>query len=720
MKLRLVLAWVVALFASVGLGFWWGLSQRTAKPAGSPVVISAASASAENGDDRSNGAAKSEPALSTEAAREMAEGINPADPKGALASLRQVFTASRNNARGQAAIWLAVEKWSPADLQAAAIELGKGRYIRSSADDSLRHAILSRWAEVSPEEALALVKEGMVYHWESAVATFGQLAITQPQEMESALSGMPGHKKRNALMAAAAAMAESNPQAAVAFVRRHKGHEWSGAFYSLLSAWAAKDPEGAAQFALAEKSGQLRENTLSEVCASLASAAPQRAWAFASSLPKLSEKFNLQQRVISSLAARDPRAALAMLEREPGRDRSRLIETVASNWGMRDPKAALEWIQTFSDASERARCLSSIADTLHNFEPENGFLVAAMLPQGSERRSLLREIAERFASSDPQLGLELINGLPEADKVAALEKFTAGLAQSDPQMALELVATLPPTDGTRQAQVQVARALVDEDVDKALDWAGNLETERARIDATSAALTAWADREPDKAAEATGRLADANARRKAREEIAGTWANRSPKEAEAWAASLPVEDRFSALAAVWKTTAKDDPRSAAEQVASQLDAAASVEGASDKLAGVATQAASAWCGRNPNEAAAWSLSLPEGKVREQAIAGVAKQWAEFDTVAASEWIAQLPEGTTRDQAAAPLINKIASSDPESAFAWASSVHDADKRVELLKTTLTTWKGFNPAAARQALESSALPDEVKGRVQDVVK
>jgi len=314
----------------------------------------------------------------------------------------------------------------------------------------------------------------------------------------------------------------------------------------------------------------------------------------------------------------------------------------------------------------------------------------------------------------------LINSLPEGDKIAALERFAGSLVDSDPQMARDVVTALPPTDGARQAQVEVARSMVEEDPEKALAWAGGLETERARIEATSAALTAWADREPDKAAAATANLADPNARQKAREEIAGTWAARAPKEAEAWANALPAEDRFSALAAVWKVTAKDDPRAAGEQVAAQLNAAATVEGASDKLAGAASQAASAWCGRNPAEAATWSLSLPAGKVRDQAITGVAMQWANSDTVAASEWIAQLPEGSTRDQAAAPLINKIASSDPESAFAWASSVQDADKRVELLKNTLTAWKAFNPAAAREALANSALPEEVKSRVKDLVE
>ena len=171
---------------------------------------------------------------------------------------------------------------------------------------------------------------------------------------------------------------------------------------------------------------------------------------------------------------------------------------------------------------------------------------------------------------------------------------------------------------------------------------------------------------------------------------------------------------------MWRFSAADDPASVADRIAAGIADAAGIDGAAAELANAANHTASDWCGRDANGAAAWAVSLPDGKVREQAIAGVARQWAEFDTVAASEWISQLSAGPDRDMATAPLVHQIASTDPEAALAWASSVTDADQQVNLLTSTLTAWKNFNPAAARNALDQSDLPDEIKARVRQTLE
>jgi hypothetical protein len=83
-------------------------------------------------------------------------------------------------------------------------------------------------------------------------------------------------------------------------------------------------------------------------------------------------------------------------------------------------------------------------------------------------------------------------------------------------------------------------------------------------------------------------------------------------------------------------------------------------------------------------------------------------------------VKSLPPGNSRDEAVGSLVKAIAAGDPEAAFQWAATVGDADKQLALLKSTLSTWKGFNPGAARQAAESAGVSDELRAKLLEELK
>jgi hypothetical protein len=182
---------------------------------------------------------------------------------------------------------------------------------------------------------------------------------------------------------------------------------------------------------------------------------------------------------------------------------------------------------------------------------------------------------------------------------------------------------------------------------------------------------------------------------------------------------LTGEDRITALSAVWNASAKDDPQSAARSLAA-VAAQAGSDTATDKLSASAASIAAAWTGQNPSEAAAWALTLPEGKLREEALGKVAGEWARYDPEAVSVWINGLPHDRSRDNAIGQLVNQISATDPGSAFTWATSMESGEKQIEVLKSTATAWKAQNPDAARLAIQNSSLPDEVKARVMEAVR
>lgn len=117
---------------------------------------------------------------------------------------------------------------------------------------------------------------------------------------------------------------------------------------------------------------------------------------------------------------------------------------------------------------------------------------------------------------------------------------------------------------------------------------------------------------------------------------------------------------------------------------------------------------SSWAESNPQAAAAQVAALPEG-TRQTAVQGLVQGWVAFDPMAASVWAGSLPSGTVRDAAAASLAEKLIPVEPSSAFFWAVNLSDEARRTPILEKALKAWIGEDPAVARQAVESSTLPE-----------
>lgn len=83
-----------------------------------------------------------------------------------------------------------------------------------------------------------------------------------------------------------------------------------------------------------------------------------------------------------------------------------------------------------------------------------------------------------------------------------------------------------------------------------------------------------------------------------------------------------------------------------------------------------------------------------------------------DETAASQWLDSLPPGQERDAAATALVEHLVkpgdSQDGEAAFAWAAAMSGETERSRYTAEAARAWAAEDPAAARAAVESSALP------------
>ena len=179
-----------------------------------------------------------------------------------------------------------------------------------------------------------------------------------------------------------------------------------------------------------------------------------------------------------------------------------------------------------------------------------------------------------------------------------------------------------------------------------------------------------------------------------RQVIAG-WAEADEAAAESWAASQerPLQD--TAWHALAGSVAEVDPEHALVLAAKIKDP--NNEALADEIFGK-------WAQTAPAAAAARAEQLAQGELRKEALALVARKWAEVDLAAALAWAGALPDEDTRSQTSsdtsqiksAPLVkvlNVWLDRDPSAAVAWLKQMPDPSRQLEVCKSVIDSMKDF---------------------------
>lgn len=649
-------------------------------------------------------------------------GGSAAAGKSAMTACRQILKVERNPYRANVKILAMLDTMDVAAIEALAARLGELPESWTGIPDPLQSLVFSKLAELDPARAItaALSQSSPELRSTAVFTVIKQVAAADPALAESMLEKLPaGNLRHSAIGALGEELARSDGPAALSMMQRQKlpgsaGFVWAG----LMRAWTTNDPAGAAA-SLSKLPRKVAVEQARTVASAWSRRDPEAAMAWIARETDPAIRSGALSSAIASIAKVDPDKAIAFAGAQPTGERRRLLQSAAASMAGADPQKALQWAGTLSDPMERQRCMAAIASASGYSDPDTARAAVAMMPPGVRRSSAMGNIAGQMSWSDPVDAKEWASGLKGEDRMKALQSIVYGFSKEDPDEAVKLMSELPAARNGEWAWRNIAESKALIDPASALTWAAGLDSEQARVTSLRAIIDNWASHSPEKAAAALSTLSDPNQRFEATATVASSWAGRSPEEAERWASSLSGDDRVTALTAVWKTSALDDPERAASSLSTVTGNSVS-EAASDKIAASAASIASTWTGENPPGAAAWALSLPEGKLREEAMGSVASTWARYDPEAASSWINSLPHNNSRDVAISKLVTQISSSDPESAFKWAASIDNGEKQVEALKATASTWKNLNADAARSAVQSSSLSDDIKSRVMESIR
>jgi hypothetical protein len=612
---------------------------------------------------------------------------------------------------------------SPADLAGMASEMaGPGR--SDPAWDQLKRAVLERWVELAPDEAIAWAKSSPKTgeRFSQAAEVFGILANVDPgRAMAEAQKVANPALKDQAMQAVVTAMAGTDPASAFELGRTlTRDQQWS-VFGNLFGAWADKDPAAATAALLTVKDENVRDQASRTLLSRWAQHDPARALAWARNVSEPSMRISCLRGYFSVVGQRDPEGAIAQISELPRSQQPGFLVNVLGNWMQTDHDAAIAWVTSRPNSLERQQLLKSAVGFAGLLTGEQTSLLVSQLAPGSARDQALKQLIGNWTWTDPEAAIAFTETLPVAERLRLHEDMAQSLASHDPEKAIEYLKEHPIDDPASEAWGELAGSLArKEGPAKALEWANALPDEGSRRKALPMILARMMVENPAEAARQAALVPDEATRSACLSEVAKSWANTGAEEALTWARGLSGRDRETAMAEVLGKGAPYQPVTAASQFDEVLAAIPAGTKPAERLVGAAAGIARAYFFENEQAAIRWATQITDVDARAAAVGGLVEQWVEYDSPAASAWISTLPEGKPRDAAVGQLVGRIASSDPSSAFAWAATANDPDTRSNLLQTSLTSWRSLDAAAARTAIELADWPQEEKAKWLEKVK
>lgn len=538
-----------------------------------------------------------------------------------------------------------------------------------------------------------------------------------------AISEIKDAFRRRAFRAALVAeWAQVDPASGLDFFLGKNGN--SDAAKQLFLDWLAREPQ-AAMAALLARGGE--GNTFAggaDILPEIARHAPGRVAEIAAQLPENKDHWRHPVAdAFAILAEKDLASARAAAESLTGPRRNEALSGVAKAWARQDFEAAVAWVKTLPADTDQNGILRDALTGLAKADPLKALENAGLVPPGGRESYFadttvarllkvageehfdavsdwLRDHPGRFSHEDMMGLANVVTDRLNADPAAFLSEHAARgtlqtlgpalnsalLNDAKPQQAAvwEWLKTQPDSEAVRELSRFVLSSAGYQNPALALAIAKELPDTpegQAQIDALAQSMLNGGSnlsRLDNLLAQSSGRLHS--------QLITNAFRYMNPD-----ALGEP---------ATWMGRLQEVPE--AERPAASANLAAS------------------WAVKNPENAAAWAMSLPAEAGRSGALSNIATVWMKSDSFAASEWIAQLPPGSDRDGAVRTLVGEIASDAPDEAWQWAVGIGDATLRLQAAQQSLAPLAARDPAEARRWIDTSALAEGEKQTLRQAVE
>lgn len=382
---------------------------------------------------------------------------------------------------------------------------------------ALQDAVLMTWVAEQPEEAFAAVAE-LPADWQ------------RDQLLKQVMTGLAGRDGKRAIQllnsvevadrdAFHALIVESwsryDPSSAAEWVESQDRRFLGRLAFQIADAYVSQQPAEALAWAL--RISRSPERPLwSYMLGRMAVWNPQEALRLAQAAENPRQRYAAIGSVLKSIAARDPALAISELEKLPaGRTRARASVRIAMQIGETAPAAAIDWLASLEDHQARVEGFMSLGANLAYQDADAAAMLLDRIPEDA-RHMWIGNVARAYIESDVEKGIEWVRKFHDEPQYRnILGQFAVELASSNPDAAIELVD----------------RSVTGKERDQIL---ADMVTMTGRTVS------------PEIAAGWVGRISDESARGRAIDNVAGSWAYHEPSAAHKWVMSLqsgPTRDR---------------------------------------------------------------------------------------------------------------------------------------------------------------------------------
>ena len=388
-------------------------------------------------------------------------------------------------------------------------------------------------------------------------------------------------------------------------------------------------------------------------------------------------------RAVQAMAAHDLALALRFFEEATSPDvRATIGMGIAQSYAQSDPAAAIEWAKANSEAR-----------------------------WSRSAQSLLGPVLAAVARSDPDLAMAELQSRPanmRRDQIQ--QQILMQVGSSDPQRALSMLDSVEQNDYRRNSRQMIVGMWSNRDPDAASAWIlANRSSMQPHELAELGSSLARADVES--AMRVLPRL-DGQAASAWRQSIASQLVNRgSIDQAQAFISQFDGSEDYPRLQGqLIMGLAVSDP-ARAEQLAKQLPSGKVRDSVlSNMMMQLSMQA--------PQNAVRLIDNIEGENARVNAISTAVQSWARMDPAAAGNWILSRPPGGERDATIVSLLSS--GSSKLDVDRMLRAVGDRKQRFTAESTYIMNLAFRDPTKARERLARSALPEERKRVVENMIK
>ncbi len=526
---------------------------------------------------------------------------------------------------------------------------------------ALERIVWRAWARKDLDDALFAAKTqtslaDQKFAAQSLYAAFGGLENDTTDRIETELGIKPDRRTRGRYLYR---LADRSMDEAIAFINAHENAFERADYVSWLAYHVSlSDPaEGLAhsdKFTVKADGERFRSILNANIARENPHQAIEEYFASGRSLRASSDIYS----ALHELAKTDLEAVKQYFAQVKSRDdRMMLGSTIASSLAQRDPVAALAWAREQDDELSNILISSALAQIAQS-DPEQAFAIAMENTGDRSWSDTLQIVVHQVANHHPAKAADFVAQIQDdARRTDAAQQLVSSWMRQDADAAVEWVLSLGEDTSSRLLRT-TASQLVNTDVDAAIRLLPQLSGGT-----------------------------QVSVRQQIARQLA---ASRSPQEAQAFIQQYEGQPGYDQLQSSLITGLAQTDLTAARQLAEQLApgnardsaymqvisaqsrvdpslASAWLQDISDgtRRAGAAGQIAAEWYKRDAQAATQWVTTMPRGSVRDSAIMQMSHQWRD-PTPEHERLIASIDSRDKRGQAKVRLAYNLMRSDPEKA------------------------------------------------------